>query len=83
MSGVALETFNPVVFDDPVYCHEKIICMPYHRCSRLFLSICELFRGDNDEMVGLEYDKKEGRFKKCQQCKDHYEKNKNSTINKT
>lgn len=68
MEGVELKTVNPVVFDDAEFCENN-----EGRCK--FLNIffgycCKLFHC-NLNLNGLE-DSRE----KCQECKDHYLKNK-------
>lgn len=75
MSGIALETVNPVVFDDP------------GKCSGYKWDICKYKRPNfvmNDETEQVErsgwicwlfdYEFPPCSNEKCQKCKDHYQK---------
>lgn len=70
--GVALETVNPVVHDDPVYCgqHRNIL----NECT--FLK----YTGEENKSCWLFKERlsrgKYSTHKKCPQCKEHYAKNK-------
>ena len=70
--GIALETVNPVVFDDPEYCCDNFDAKDYKECFFLLddTSLCTLFGGEN------EINEECTRVEKCQQCKDHYNRNK-------
>ena len=62
------------IFNDPEYCSKSKISMNFDRCPSLFLSLCEHFRNKDHDPLHLEFDKQEGRFKKCDQCKAAYQK---------
>jgi hypothetical protein len=74
MKTIELETFNPVVFDDQEYCHSNIDKCS-HMSGGLFMAECSLFAPGNKK-TKLKASTIVTFFKKCQQCKDHYQRNK-------
>ena len=84
MKGIELKKVNPVVFDDPDYCEKD----EDNRCKFLMYSSkqdqdgCYLFPKEKSvnslwcEPTGLKYNWQFMILKKCQQCKDHYQRNK-------
>lgn len=72
--GISLKTINPVVFDDNYFCEVN-----NKRCNFLSDFECHLFTDQNDLLEDLEQSEN-GYFLKCQQCKDHYQMNKQPAI---
>jgi hypothetical protein len=73
MTEIALETINPKVFDDPVYCNNK----DEEYCKKLYRILGEYHCGLNDgKELDIEIEKPYLHVIKCQQCKDHYQRNK-------
>ena len=70
MNGIELKTVNPVVFDDISLCGGESGQCKFRGVSTCFSPLCKLF---DDTLLKMAY---EFIFYKCQECKDHYKRNK-------
>jgi hypothetical protein len=67
------------IFDDPEYCEAD----KEESCQRVDIldfdayrdsAYCQLFRNSDNSFIELEQSEKSGKFKKCQQCKEAWQK---------
>ncbi len=69
--SIELKTFNPPVFGDPEKCQDF-----KGKCQFLDEPFCYLFPKYNYPDGYLPETNNDGDYLKCQECKDHFEKNK-------
>ena len=72
MNHIPIPTKVPEVFDDPEFCSNATILAQRDICPNSVLSLCRAFVNKDQDPTPREFDKSENRFRKCNQCKEAY-----------